>query len=527
MRHASPGSSLLTRTWLPQWSMPPCAVLLAVLWSPFPCQTWAAEPLMTVAAFNTARPNWATLEGTPIRVEGRVSSHLKGQMRFQNCNVSFLLAPELERRLNQARNVEVTGSLRREGGGFVFDVTDMKLLPTDIEQFRSREAAMKNAQPDDWYELAQWGLDRSAQYNDRELAEAALACRMRGIGLELSRLRFDDYDGRFALAAKAKTLELPDKLSDEIRHEAYRVWWIPASSANRPQPEMLAAIEARLRREWPDALTPGSPFPTDVAKSYAENPTETYRLADTSRRQILRRLFAAEVQVRLLELSIAADGRNGEEIAKQLEQLVPERRGLAEKFRDRALTWRLTQIVSLNKTDAVQLAQDLRTRQRAKDAEEGLLRWLIAKEQRLRPQTAPEFIELADDYFSLLNDEPRAVALLAEAHRREPESAAVLSRLQNWNYVFDGVAWRKSASPEMPSADPKLAVLPTQLAPGMSQSELTRMLGAPTRRSRILSAAGGDEFWIYGRAGEGSRLVIEMQPSAPGESLRVLRFYHR
>ncbi|OYW14500.1 MAG: hypothetical protein B7Z55_15725, partial [Planctomycetales bacterium 12-60-4] len=142
-------------------------------------------------------------------------------------------------------------------------------------------------------------------------------------------------------------------------------------------------------------------------------------------------------------------------------------------------------------------------------------------------QTAPEFVELADDYLTLLQDEPRGVAYLVEAHRREPESTVVQNRFEQLGYTYDGVSWKKSSPMAQPTAASLNPAAPGQLAAGMSIVELTKMLGEPTSRTRIATAAGSDEFWVYGRAGEGSRLVIELRRSQPEDPYKVARFYNR
>ncbi|MDX1968369.1 MAG: hypothetical protein SFV23_14430 [Planctomycetaceae bacterium] len=489
--------------------------------------TLAAETVWSIAKLNASKGDWSRLSDTSLRVEGRIASHLRGQLRFQQCNLSFRLTPELERKMGQAKNLEVVGTVKREGNSWIFEVSDVRTQPTDIEQFRSRESALKNPQPDDWYHLADWARERGEFYKDEDLTDAALLCVTRGISTELTRLKPDDYAGRFAVADKAQELSVPAKLVDEIRHEAYRAWWIPASSTAKPNPELLAALEKRLRSDWPDALTPGSPFPTDLSREYADHPSETYRKTEPTQRQILRRIFGSEVQLRQLQLQAAPDGKNGREIAELIERQIPERKGAAELYRDAELMYRLSQVATSSKGDALELARQLRERQRPKEASEALLRWLVAKEQRLRPQTAPEFVELADDYLTLLQDEVRCVSLLVEAHRREPQSPEALSRFEQLGYSFDGVSWKKISNTPTTSPAPQTLGAPAQLVAGMLMVDLTKLLGEPTSRTRIATAAAHEEFWIYGRAGEGSRLVVELRRGTATEPYRVAKFYSR
>ncbi|MBI1346149.1 hypothetical protein GC163_07650 [bacterium] len=502
-------------------------LLSGILLLVIPTISHAIEPLWSIERLNQSKAEWSTLTSVTLRIEGRVASQIKGQLRFQKCDLTFRLTPEQERRASQSKNLEVTGQLRLNGSQPYFEVATVSPQPGDLEQFHSREAALKNPKPQDWYELADWGIQRAQFYADDSLQEKAQACRARGIALELTRLARDDYAGRFALVDKAASFALPEILIDDLRHEAYRLWWIQATPVSNPQPEVLQALMAQLKRDWPEALTPGSPFPTELQARYLQDPVGTYRAAEPGQRQVLRRMFAAEVQTKQLDLQLAANGQNGREIAEQLEALVPERKALAERYRMAALTYRLGEIATASRAEVVDLATRFRERKLPDQASEAMLRWLTAKERRLRPETAPEFLELADDYLALLQDETRAVSLLSEAHKKEPESTEVLRRFEQLGYSYDGIQWKKSKRPVMPSADPTDDGMPHQLQKGMTLSQLQQMLGQPTTRQRIVTAAGVEQFWIFGRPGEGSRLVIELHRSEPGAPYRVRDFYNR
>jgi len=488
---------------------------------------FAIEPLWSIERLNQSKAEWPNLTTSGLRIEGRVASQIKGQLRYQKCDLTFRLTPELERRLTQSKNLEVTGQIRRVDGQLIFEVTAVTPQPGDLDQFRSREAALKNPKPNDWYELAEWGIARGKFYADEELQAVAVAARARGVAAEWAQLARDDYAGRFELIGKATGFALPELLIDDLRHEAYRLWWIQATPVSNPQPAVLKALETQLRRDWPEALVPGSPFPTELQAQYLQDPLAIYHAADPGQRQILRRLFAAEVQLKQLDLQMAANGSNGREIAEQVEILVPERKVIAERYRDAALMYRLNEIATASRAEALDLAERFRGRNLPQQASETLLRWLTEKERRLRPETAPELIELADDYLALLNDESRAASLLTEAHKREPESAEVLRRFQQLNYVYDGVQWKKSRQVAKPTADPTETALPHQLAKGMTMVQLQQMLGEPTSRQRVATAAGIEQFWTYGRNGEGSRLVIELQQLDRDAPYRVRNFYSR
>jgi hypothetical protein len=485
----------------------------------------AAETAWSIEKLNAAQANWSQLVGTPLRVEGRVSSQIKGQIRFQKCDLTFRLDPDQERKLLGLKNLEVVGRLQRDGNKFTFEVTDFKSLPTDREQFHSREAALRNPSPGELYELGNWAAQRGTFYDDKELIDLGKACEQRGLNLELRELAHDKVEDRFRLAEKAAELQLPRSMIDEIRHEACRDWLKRAMKSTPSDDAELAALEAKVKRLFPDALKPLKAWPTDLARDYGNDPQETYRRADSNQRQVLNRLLGADVQWQRILRIAAEDGSNGAEIADRIDEQIPERHAVAEQFRDRALRFRFKGIDAAPRSAALELAAAFRSRQQADLAHETLKKWLIAKERRQRPQEAPQFVELADDYLLLVRDEPKAVALLTEAHRLEPQSADVLQRFASLGYEHDGVRWKKTTadSDPMPHASPSTAgEAHTLLEVGMSGAELERILGKPTVTTVMRTAAGFDEVRVYGRVGEGSRIIVQLQ-RGPGDTQPVVR----
>ncbi len=494
-----------------------------------PAEIDAADAVWSVAKLNEAKGDWANLTDNVLTIQGRVGPQSAGQFRMQLCSLNFVVTPEQQKGMQSAKQVEVTGRIRLVDGSPQFEVSQLRATPTDLEQLQSRQAGLNNPQPQDWYALATWARSLGEFYSDRALLDEARQCVARGIAGELVRLTPDDATGRLELAKKAHGLGLPEKLVDEIRHEGYRVWWLRESTAKTPKPEGLAELTAKLRTDWPEAFEPVAAFPSDLARDYAANPTETYRLAEATQRPMLRRMFVVELLLLDFKRQLAADGRNGEELAALIEAQTPERQALAAAYRQQGLTYRLQQVGSASRSEALRLADQLREQERPQDAVEALRLWVTAKERRLRPEAAPEFIELADDYRTLLRDERRAVALLTEAHRREPLSAEVRQRFDEWGYEFNGVTWVRKLNAAMPAEpnEPATQVDPTRLHVGMTTEQLTQLLGAPTTRTRVSSRGDTELYWVYGRSTEGTRLVIEFRRAGPAAPYLVTRFYQR
>ncbi|MDZ4688152.1 MAG: hypothetical protein SH850_24015 [Planctomycetaceae bacterium] len=490
----------------------------------------SAEAVWSIEKLNAAQGNWSQLAGTPIRIEGRVSSHIKGQIRFQKCELTFRLETDPERKLSGVKNLEVLGRLQRDGNKFAFVVTDFKPLPTDREHFQSREAALRNPPAKELYELGGWAVQRGTFYDDKDLLELGKTCEARGLGIELRELPKDDVEGRFGLADKAVEFQFPAVVVNEIRHDACREWLARCLKLMPPEDEALAALEAKVKALFPDAFQPLKAWPTDLTRDYALDPQETYRQADANQRQVLHRLLGADVQWQRIARTAAADGSNGAEVADRIDRLIPERHSAAEQFRERGLLFRMKGIDTAPRSAALELAAAFRDRQQPERAAETLQKWLVAKERRLRPEEAPQFIELADDYLTLVNNEPKAVALLTEAHRREPQSTDVVKRFETLGYQFDGVRWKKATATDasaMPSSPTQPAAMPTQLEIGMTAVQLEQLLGRPSVITTMRTASAVDEVRVYGRQGEGSRLIVQLR-RGPGETqFLVTRFDSR
>jgi hypothetical protein len=483
---------------------------------------WSTQRLMAL------KPEWERLMNTPLRVEGRVATSAKNQLRLAKCDLAFHLSDDQGRMIGNAKNLELQGRILRDtdSGRLYFDVTSLKPLSTDADQFLSREAALKNPKADAWYALGEWAEERGKFYEDMSLTESARLCFTRGLALDMRELAKDDVEGRFQLAAEARDLGLPHVLSDEVRHEAYRTWWT-RTTVSTPSADDLAALLKRVSVDWPNSVSALSAWPTELQEAYAQDPLGTYRHADAAQRTVLQRLFTAQVQLRQIVAAAASDGKNGGEIAAQIERFVPERKALAEHFRDQALRYRHTQVASATKAEAVQLADAFRERRRDDLAVDTLRRWLSARAQKIaKTGGAPEYLALADDYWSLLKDEQTTVALLEAAREREPESEDVQSRYRELGYEWTGDRWTKPTAPPAESATPGAPPSPKSLDVGLTTAEVRQIQGGPTRVATLVSAGSIDEFWTYGEP-NGSRLVIQFTRRLHQNELKVVKIFQR
>ncbi len=495
-------------------------LLIAALTPSASAQAWSVQRLQA------SKADWDKLVDAPMQVEGRLSSVLKGQIRLQKCDLSFAMTEELARLAANTKNVEVSGRLRKDNGKLTFEVSNLKAMPPDIELYQSKERAIKLNRPEEWYALAEWARERGEFYDDQALKDAHRLCLTRGVSYEARNLANDDREGRLKLADKAAELKLPASVSNDMRHEAFRFWWQLAVLNNPDAAMELAALEKRLGEVWPEALRPLANWPSELAEKYAKDPLTTFSEADPLEQRQLQRVFGVQVQMRRLIRDAAEDGRNGSEIADKLARAIPEQPLLAERYRDRELTYRLGKITTASRQEALALAEQFRQKQRIDFATDTLRKWLAARElERTVQADAPTLIALADDYRQWLKDDEKAVALLMAAHRLEPLSEDVATRLSDLGYEQRGGRWEKML-PTKPETPEKPPGADAPIAIGMTADELTRQIGQPSRKTVIATIGGVDEWWTFG-AGEGSRLLIQLQRRRNEPQSRVVRFQNR
>ncbi|MDP1797075.1 MAG: hypothetical protein Q8K78_06320, partial [Planctomycetaceae bacterium] len=324
----------------------------------------ASAQVWSVMRLQASKPEWDKLVDAPMQVEGRMSSALKNQLRLQKCELSFTMTEELARLASTAKNVELSGRIRKENNKLTFEVTNVKSMPTDIEQFQSKDRAIKNNQAEDWYTLADWARERGEFYDDQELKDSYRLCLARGVSYEARNLAKDDREGRLKLADKAVGFKLPASVSNDLRHDAFRIWWQHAILNNAHETEELAALESRLGQVWPEALRSLVDWPDELAIKYSVDPATTFSEADSLEQRQLQRVFGAQVQLRRITRDAAEDGRNGSDIAEKLAKAIPEQPQLAERYRDKELAYRLGKVASATRQEALSLSERFRERKR-------------------------------------------------------------------------------------------------------------------------------------------------------------------
>lgn len=493
-----------------------CLILTAVCWSR-QASAFAADKIYTTQEFLAEKEQWPEWIDMSFKVEGRVGSFVgRNQFRLIHSDLPFHVSDEQRRTVDAARsNVEVTGRLKKESGKLIFVVDRVKILGSDVEQFSTKEAKLKSPKAEDWYELAKWAEARGKFYGDEELTAKARRVWMKGLQLERASLPPNDMEARLAMVEKLHLHQPDAALEAELVHEAARLKWQAAQKAGAIKP-----FAEWLTKHYPASVKALAEFPAELNRQYEANPLEAFRTADAADREILSRLLFLQVeQVRILALA-KADGSNASQIADELAARIPERSDLADKYREQAFGWRLKSIASAPRQEALRLADDLKSRDRADEAQELLGRWVRAQELRTLKDDPVSMVQLADEFLQLAQDEPAAVKLLAEAHALDPTFEDAGDRLNQLGYRYEQNRWIKGGSPDSPAGTEKV---PGQLSLGMTAEAVLLLLGEPNGKTRIITRKGTQEIWSFGRRGT-PRLLIHLHQPAGGNPPKVTRY---
>ena len=471
----------------------------------------AAAPL-SMSEFLALKPEWEELaqQDKPLRIEGRVASAAPQLLRLRNCPLSFRPATGVLPDVRRSPAVEIVGLLQRRAGELIFLVTELRERPDDRQAYALKESALNASDAGDWYELAAWAAGRGSFYKDQFLLDKASEARRRALALEREAAATDPLR-LAALAKKAEEFQLADA-KHELTHAALRLAF--QQERDEKEPDFGPLIE-EIKKLLPGAATPLEKWPADLATRYAAEPLAVYDAAEPAQRPALDRLLFAEVQLAAIERTADPDGANGESIAVQIANALPERAALAEQYREREIDYRMQRITTATRSEALELAKRLEQRERPDEARQALTAWLAAREAAQRKDGPSGLIAVAEDYSAVRGDMPAAARLLIEALQANPESETIPPRLRQLGFTKIGDEWLSKEEAAARPVDPVLqAMREGRVAVGMSPEQVRKTLGMPDRIARAASTSQIHDAWISGERDRSGIVVHFLRYSA-------------
>ena len=483
--------------------------LAIVICLAIPGVTHAAENMWTVQKLNDNQP-WDRFLNSPIpmKIEGRVATHGGGMFRLMRCDVRFTIDNDKLRQLPPKANVEVKGRFKRNNGRIDFVVDELKVVPAYLDQFEVRASKLRLPTPQDWIDLGEWGMERGLFYEDDDLVKKARGAYQNAIEVEYKALKPTDAEGRFALAKKSDSFQLPGTRSAELIHEGLRIQYRAAQKVEPPNAAVWQKLAENISERLPGADQALSSIPKELKESYDREPDLTYQKSKPDTRSQLNRLLFIGATMKQLTSSLADDGSNGDRIAEQIEKLIPEEAETAERLRLSKLEFRAAHLTTANRSDVQNLAAEFRARQQNDRATKILSDWIKQHEARLRANGVLGLFELADEYWSLLNDEATAVECLTEAYRKDPTYEEISQKLKTLGYQFQNNRWTKMNAQRNGVVNPSLSQ--TEIRIGMPAKDLNKILGQPRSITRAITGRGTTEIWSFGLVGS-SQLVVRLE----------------
>lgn len=480
-----------------------------------------AAGVLSVQELNQAQ---AQLVGHAVQVEGRILLLGKNQLRLRNCDMVFRAdgaLPEIPRR---ARNVEITGRIIKEDARPFFQIDSLRELPDDIDTFQNKRRQVPAHSIADWIKLGDWATARGMFYKDQELLSRGEEAYLKGISIERTHIPKNDANGFFKLAAKVQRMNLPESLSQSLVHEGYYLLW--HASQQEKSVDALEQLATSMARDLPGAT---EPLVADVAalrKEYLSRPLPTYDAADARKRHEIHRILYDDVVLRSIVGRLAPDASNGFEIADMIDRQLPERHALAESYRNKTLAVRAAEVEKLPRKEVLALADQYRSRDQPRQAEQVLETWLTLRLRKLPPDDTEGMLQLADEYRTLLKRPDAALRLLLDAYRRNPDSAEVKEQLERTGlHLRDGIWLTDEQFTARPEGKIDQAMREGRVEAGMTGTQVRKSLGEPQKMSRTASSGQITEVWIYTQA-DSSQLAVQLNKRRRQPELSVIGVTH-
>lgn len=504
-------------------SAQPGTWLLAVTFAILSAGTAQAEP-MSVQAFLQLKPRWSRLVNSRFQLEGRVSAGGENTLLLRNLTGLNFQSKEKLPELTGKDTVEVQGRLARtDKDELYFEITALKKTISDMDRLNRLRVDLPADKPEQWYDLGDWAVSRGAFYKDPELAARGRDLYAAGLQREHTRLEFKNYDTLSRLSSRVVELKLGETLRIEYLYEGnYRDWLNERREASSIQ---LAGIAERIARELPGGSTPLPNLPEAMRDAWNESPLISYQaLESTNARQQYHRLLYQAVMRQSVEIDAERDGRNGKEIAQRLRARVPEFGALADEYVAKERAWRLRHVTTLSRSEMLALQAEFQQLKQDDNAAQAFKEWFQFQElEMLNRPGVDGLVDLADLYEDeqLMDDKAEAVRLLLVADRRKPGLGMVNERLERHGYQFIDGEWR---DPEQVAArnntEINVAMREGRVVKGMTGDQVTKTLGAPAGRTRLLTGRNVIEYWLFGESE--SRLAVRLTRLANRRELTVV-----
>lgn len=493
------------------------AILLTVMAS---CASVAFGAGESVEDFLKKKSRWNKLVGLRFRIEGRLATGAGTTLKLAKLPLLFVSQKELPELSGPDLVVEVVGELQRGPAGVLeFQLISVQKTESDLERLNRIRVDLPRNEPGPWYDLGDWAMHRVAFYQsgnevDRKLRQEARELYRMALRKERTAMKDADYNLLKKLADKTDDYGLAGEMRLPLLYEAHLQAWDRIRSKGGS--EELATVAFRVASELPGARDPADePEPDEVAE-WRISPLAYYQAAPESLRPFLHRLLYQQIMLQSIEKKAAPDGKNGREIAEEVELRIPELNSVAAKYRQMEQVWRISHVVELPREEVLALQKELAEEGREEEGDQVFKRWFKQLEIELEAKGAEGLAELASAYEDLLDDSETAVQLLLKAERIKPGISYISDRLEAYGYRQINGSWKRAdeAGPDR-SSPIEIAMRQGRVIRGMTSQQVQKTLGVPDRVTRVMTSRSVIEYWVYSTS------------SRSGMSIRIARPINR
>ncbi len=479
-----------------------CVLLLAPV-------SATADVLSTadLTAQQTHWREWAERQ-TPLQITGRYRSRTGTGIHLQKLPLTLVPARglALPERIRFGDRLTISGEMVFRGRQAEFRMNRIVNEGTDEDLFRS---ALKRLDPDDYpahYRLAARYEQIAAFFEDRSLARTVAAARQTTFSRQ-RRAAAQDPERLWELAESGPGFDLAEAVRDEIRFEGLILL------SRRPDltiDELDQAI-TRLTGWFSGWKQPSSPLPERFRERFRTDPVALYGKSDENARRQMERLLYRNLRRRRLEADLKPDHSNALELARQVQDELPEERTMAQRLQNLWADFRLQTVESLSHRELEQLMTVLADLDRPDDIREGIDRWLQRQVRRFSARGLEGLVRTADEHLYAWdkwqhpNARDTAIDYLTEAWtaaRRESPSDAeeIAARLERLGQSYLHDRWMSEADVRnLPDSDVERAAREGRVVPGMTPAQVRHIHGEPTRRIRMATSRSIEEIWLYGQ----------------------------
>jgi len=451
------------------------------------------------------KEQWQTYaeDGRKFQFEGRFEGRSGNTIKIIKFDVSCNLPSNgtFPDNIKSGQRIEIIGRFLVEKSKLNFLVSRILIKDTDIDKIRVRAKDIPADQPTKLLSLADEYQSDADFYEDTALLAEIAKLRTSGV-LQLRKSARGDVSKLRDLLKQSQTLGIKSDVLQLLKFEViYAASKVPGTDV-----EALVA-ETKMSCEGWDQLVP--PVPERLRLAFPKLAVETFTDAPENDRRALNRLLYQSLRLRQIQAMLKPDGSNGLEISKLIRSEFGEDDPLAAQYEERDVTYRLTQISTLSRSELNGLTELLTKLKRNQQISGAVRDWLLAQERKFGTSTLAGLLRTADEYLfaaDLLQSPEygrQGIELLKQAWMSASESSPtdadqIADRLKRLGWErLDNKWMTNDQMKSLPTNDVQLAIREGRVVPGMNAEQVVQTLGQPTKISRIASRKSVSELWSY------------------------------